>query len=163
MKITTLILAFALFFNIGHAKEIHSPWNDLLEKIVAQGTFQPGDNELPSSFSFHKMIGHANDSHIADYIYEWGYFDFETNTFYPEFISIVSEQWTLTSNNDWGIDQWVYLLNFSGETQRISHTMIAKSLNGNILEYRDLGADPQDPQTQEKLEEVMHMWEKYNL
>jgi hypothetical protein len=132
-------------------------WNQIVQKILKNGTdmdsydgtyrtlslFQPEDKE---------------QTHWAKYLSAVGAADSE-GTFHAWRIHAVFENWVLNENQQWEIDQWLYVLNMQGQIQRLSHYFLKEEKDGHVLEHRQWETGSiDDPTEQQRFKQFLQPW-----
>lgn len=161
MKNLAYILLILIFTNIANASTLTSDWENLMTKIISIGDFQEGDEVIPASFGLKDIQGELNNTHLSDYINEWGYIDISTDEFKADYLSMVSEKWILTNENTWKIDQWICLSTLEGELYKVYHAEIVESTTNEILDYKSEELSPASPLADQKFTDLTLKWEAF--
>ena len=132
-------------------------WNQIVQQILQNGSdmdsydgtyrtlsvFQPEDKE---------------QTHWAKYLSAVGAADSE-GTFHAWRIHAVFENWVLNENQQWEIDQWLYVLNMQGQIQRLSHYFLKEEKDGHVLEHRQWETGSiDDPTEQQRFKQFLQPW-----
>jgi hypothetical protein len=158
-RIMSLILCIlcASLTQAQSTQQTPETWNQIVQKILKNGSdmdsydgtyrtlsvFQPEDKE---------------QTHWAKYLSAVGAADSE-GTFHAWRIHAVFENWVLNENQQWEIDQWLYVLNMQGQIQRLSHYFLKEEKDGHVLEHRQWATGSiQDPIEQQRLEQFLQAW-----
>lgn len=158
MKVLVYILTAILMTNIALASD-SADWDNLIQKINTNGEFNPADYDIPASYRLKDIKGGMDESHVANYVSEWGYVDRETGEFNPAFVSFVYEDWKLTENFEWAIEQWICISTVDGQLYDVSYTNLLEALDGKILGYESKKLDSDAPESIKKFAELIKSWQ----
>jgi hypothetical protein len=135
-------------------------WAVIVEKTIASGLFTEPDGDIPASRYFADIIGPKNGPHKADYFSGWGYIN-ESGALGPDFVTMVSENWEITPDGNWRIDQWIHWLTPAGVPQQVSHNVIVEAMSGQILDTQMDQLEVADPRAEENRKDLIEKWYLY--
>ncbi|MBI4677357.1 MAG: hypothetical protein HY748_07215 [Elusimicrobia bacterium] len=134
-------------------------WPELVLKVARNGSFTPGNGDIPATLGLAKIKGPKDATHHSDYINIWGFVD-ESGTFVAFFVTLVSEAWTLKGDT-WVIEQWLHMLDMEGTGQRASYAVITEKLDGQVLDYKPEAMEVQGPPAVQNRNALLEMWKAY--
>lgn len=132
-------------------------WQELVAKVRALGTFTPTDGNIPDTYGLADVRGPKDAAHIANYINEWGYTD-SHGTFQAGEVTLVSEQWTIPSDGNWHIDQWLFRVGMDGSVSARAHITLVETRDGQVLADDGEALKDGDPRIQAKFDALLNLW-----
>ncbi len=123
-----------------------TPWQQILAKAPLIGTFKPSDGMLPDGYWLEDIRGARENDHDADYLNIWGHQAF--GQFHPAYITMVSEQWRLDSEQHWRISQWLFTCRNDGSVINASARLIIETTDGTVLDLQSFRKTPEEIQAQ---------------
>ncbi|OGS08443.1 MAG: hypothetical protein A2270_09135 [Elusimicrobia bacterium RIFOXYA12_FULL_51_18] len=136
-------------------------WGAILKKTLAYGIFTEDDGEIPASRYLQDIAGPNDGSHKADYFSVWGYTNME-GAFFPDFVTMVSENWEVTPDGNWRIDQWLHWVGLDGVAQKATHAVITEAMKGQILDMQTETLAGGDPRAVENRNGLIEKWYLYS-
>lgn len=132
-------------------------WQELVAKVRALGTFTPTDGNIPDTYGLADARGPQDAAHVANYINEWGYTD-SHGTFQAGEVTLVSEQWTIPSDGNWHIDQWLFRVGMDGAVSARAHITLVETKDGQVLADDGEALKDGDPRIQAKFDALLSLW-----
>ena len=139
------ILPSGQYYPVVGGSRAEDKWAAIVERALASGLIREEDEYIPGSRYFADLSGAADAPHKANYFSVWGYTDAETGAFLPDFVTMVSEDWAITPDGNWRIDQWLHWVALDGAPQRAQHTVLLEDMYGRILGMETENPAPTDP------------------
>lgn len=130
-------------------------WAPLTTKVIAQG--EPTETFAGIFMTVRNIQNLAENSYHARYYSAVGGYD-DAGKFNAGHLELVSEKWTLSKDNIWNIDQWLFSLSLEGELHFVRHYKMQQTLDGTVL-----GHDNQTIKPGEDLQQLkgLHQhWQK---
>jgi hypothetical protein len=135
-------------------------WGAIVEKALAYGLITEDDWSVPGSRYLDDFAGPNDGSHKADYFSIWGYTG-QGGEFFPDSVTMVSENWEITQDGNWRIDQWIHSVDLDGTAQKVSHTVLSETMDGQILDMQTETLGPGDPRAEESRNGLIEKWDLY--
>lgn len=155
------ILPSGQYFPVVGGSRADNRWSAIVERALACGLVREEDGYIPGSRYFADLAGAAAGPHKADYFSVWGYTDAETGAFLPDFVTMVSEDWAITPEGNWRIDQWLHWAGLDGAPQRAQHTVLIEDMGGRILGMQTENPAPADPAAAANRAALIAKWSLY--
>ena len=154
-----LSAAFSASRDLVRAAAPVSPahWQELVAKVRTLGTFTPSDGNLPATYGLADVRGPKDAAHVANYINEWGYTD-SHGEFQAGEVTLVSEQWTIPSDGNWHIDQWLFRVGMDGTVGARAHITLVETMDGQVLADDGEALKDGDPRIQAKFDALLNLW-----
>lgn len=166
LKLAFFILLF--LFSIvpssfaAYQKELtNESWNHIVQQILNKGT------DMESFDGTYRTLSYIHpenkeDTHWAKYLSAVGAADSQ-GKFHAWRIHAVFEHWVLNQNNQWEIDQWLYVLNLQGQIQRLNHYYLKEEKDGHVLEHKQLQTGSNhDPLEIQRFQQFLEPWTSPN-
>jgi hypothetical protein len=124
-------------------------WQTLLQQAATQGE----EVETPDGYLLHYLTQmtppDTTRTHQSDYFSVVGAYT-GANQFTVLDVSVVSETWTLNSDGNWEIEQWIHEVHPNGDLYRVDHSSMVESPDGSILDMKDfpVGSPSSDTELQ---------------
>lgn len=141
--------------------QARSPWQELVDKLLAWGTFREADQTLPATYGLADLRGTAAGPHVADYANVWGFGD-STGHFQPAFLTFVSEDWAVDAQNRWVIHQWLFTLGLDGSAAAVSRHLIVETRDGSVLDYQSQPLKPGDAEAVAEQRQLLAQWSAFH-
>lgn len=163
MKLTAISLLFTTLL-AGSFAQADAPvfdkakWDRLVANAATHGEEMIVDRGVEYR-SLSKIVpADLENTHSANYFSTVGYTN-EKNEYVPGYVSVVSENWVLNAQNNWEIDQWLYLISLDGNLRGIWHNFLIETKVGSVLEYKSLPVEGIDqPSSLDNWSKKMGEW-----
>ena len=140
-----LVLSFGLATQASNVIPVEK-FQELTAQVVATGKATQGISGIYLTVADVHEIPQT-DAHQADYISTIGGFDGQSNYHFAR-VELVAETWSLTKDNRWDIDQWLFAANVSGEVSYARHVHMVQTLNGTVLIHETVLSTPAEDSAQ---------------
>ena len=111
-------------------------WNKLIQTAVQTGDPLLMNDDLEMRVLKNILPNDPMASHQADYFSTVGYTNSQAEYQAYE-ISVVSENWQKTEDNQWLIDQWIYRVSIEGELLELTHDEVYETMDRQYLGGRN--------------------------
>ncbi|MGE3682545.1 MAG: hypothetical protein AB7G93_12540 [Bdellovibrionales bacterium] len=144
------------------SEQSNQQWQNLLSLMISKGERLHVDRGLELRTLKHIVPEDPNVSHTADYISTRGYVD--GDGVYNAFdVSVVSEDWQMTPEGYWHVDQYIFDVTLTGEMVGIHHFFIDEYPSGRVIEAGGLPVgEANSPEEQERWERKRAEWYKWS-
>lgn len=135
-------------------------WDAVVKKTLQSGVFTEADEYIPAGRGLADLSAPKGQPHTASYFNLWGAVN-EEGVFVPGFATMVYEDWSLTPEGNWHVDQWLFSLDLDGTPNRVSHGFIDETPDGQVLDMHSDQLDPAGREAWEKREQLVEKWEAF--
>lgn len=136
-----------------------TPWQELVAKIAAHGTYTPGESRIPAYIGLSDVRGPKSGPHLADYATIFGYADAD-GVFHASYATLVSENWRVEAvSGNWEIDQWILRVEMDGTIYRADQYLLVKTRDHIVLEHKQ--SAPSAAALQAKWQTLLAHWRAY--
>lgn len=128
-----------LFYGRAFAEPKQNP--EMLQKLILRVIEEVDSEAAGPNGEYIRYLGHRvpdaeTEPRTADYVSVLGIK--EQGEFYPFSVHVISERWTLDEDKNWDLDQWIYILNISGDIIRFAHNLLKLTDYGRLLDFKTL-------------------------
>ena len=138
MRIVTSVLVSFLIMGVSLVSWAESTppgfdavkWQHLVDTVVKSGSpmdFEGGQFRTLS----HIVPTDTTQSHQAEYFSTVGVVS--NGQYFPQWISVVSENWKINTESNWDIDQWIYQVSPDGALLRLAHNHLVEARDSQVL------------------------------
>lgn len=129
-----IAVAFLItFFSIPSFSSVdHERWEALINKAVTQGTSQ--ESEMGEFRTL--TISNTTDlsgPHLIEYFSAVGGQSVSDGKFYVGHLELVWENWSVNEDNNWDIDQWLFIINKDTTLSASWHNHLIETRSGGVL------------------------------
>lgn len=117
-------------------------WQQITAETLAKGRL------MQTPYNYYKTLSYLNPNdlskaHTADYFSAVGNFDTQQK-FIVNHFEIVSEIWTIDSQKNWNIDQWIFDVNVNGGLNYADHNFIVEDADGMLISDKTISSTPDE-------------------
>lgn len=154
--LVVLVLSlFSIFSSAAVPTHIDAQkWNELLNQVQLNGLSSSYPNGVYLSVS-NIVPNDPTKNHQADYLSTVGFVD-ENGNYIPHHAEAVSETWTLDTEGNWNVDQWIFVVGIDAGIQTVYRREIVKTPEGMITKLETISTTSEEEYT--KWSDLLNQW-----
>lgn len=158
MRLLRVLLFSLTLLSPAYGAEENLALNQLIQKTVSEGSFYEANDFGYAAYSLGNIV--PNDEtkpRSAEYFTVIGVFS--RDRFVPTSLSTVTEEWTISAEGYWVIDQWIQQASLQGELESVRHAKIVETWDRQVLEVITLPTESVDsPTEQTRWKSLLEKW-----